>query len=109
MWPFKKKIPEPSEFPSEKKKPPEPSTVEVGRVEVVLILESGERETFSILGKARGGLRSPAMERLYTTIETAHKTGFFGFGREGQYARWIPTRRVKEILTTEWPHKVVVE
>jgi hypothetical protein len=118
MWPFKKKtateelgdaleaVDEVASMVAALKKTTKPM-VEVGRVEVVLILESGERETFTIYGKSHGEeLVSPALERLHSTIRSANDTGFFGFGRDGEYARWIPTRRVKEILTTMWPHEV---
>jgi hypothetical protein len=115
MWPFKRKTPAPDGFepvrapppPAEKKK--EPSMVEVGEVKIILILDTGERESFVVHGRLVGCKAISAMTVLRDTIEGAHLCGFFGFGREGDSARWIPTRRVKEILTTEWPHEVPVE
>jgi hypothetical protein len=100
MWPFKKKPAVGTASKVEEILKPKPK-VDVGFVRVVLILEDSTREEFSIPGK----LTCPAKDGLRNAIESSHRCGFLGFG-DGTYIRWIPTRRVKEIYTTEWPYEI---
>jgi hypothetical protein len=100
MWPFKKKPVVDTASKVEEILKPKPK-VDVRLVHVVLILDDGTRENYSIPGT----LTNPANVRLQIVINNANTCGFFGF-ENGTYARWIPTRRVKEIYTTEWPHEI---
>jgi len=101
-WPFKKKEPVRAPPP-----PPMKKTVDVRRVEVILMLDDGERATFAILGKAEGETVTTAPEVLWHVIRRSHEQGFFGYCNS-QRTRWIPIRRVREIWTTEWPEEVEV-